>query len=279
MTTAFDNKIVTVQIPNNPLLEITLTTPIGCGGSKCAFKITSDLVLILPNVRGKILPDNFSNWEKVVNEEIQVSQLLTTIEIYNPNHKKVIVNIDDISFESYISKSFEGLKSSGLEVIDMKNISDTYNIFYDPNIDLLNINNWLPILSNLMEDIIILYKYRIPISSDSINYVLVKTNNLNLISSYEVRFFGFDFTSKIERIKINTKVICWNKKDYNLNFYYYNNILDRAIENLMFYVADIKYNKKSIFLSLEEEKILDYLQSYFKELLKELYHTNSDNNC
>ena len=66
---------------------------------------------------------------------------------------------------------------------------------------------------------------------------------------------------------------------YNKNFYYYNNILDRAIENIMFYVADIKYNKKNIFFPLEEEKILDYLQSYFKELLKDLYYINSNDNC
>lgn len=138
---------------------------------------------------------------KIVNEEIQVSQLLTSIEIYNPKHKKVTVTIYDIIFESYIPKSFEGLKSSGLEVIDMKNNLETYNIFYDPNIDLLNPNNWLPILSNLMEDIIILYKYRIPISSDSINYVLVKTNNLNLISSYEIRFLGLVLLVKLKELK------------------------------------------------------------------------------
>src|SRR5204863_4551515 len=98
MNTVFDNKTVIIQIPNNPLLEITLTTPINCGGSKCAFKITSDLVLMLPNLRGKTLGNSFSNWGKIVDEEIQVSQLLTDIEIYNPNHKKVTVNIDDIIF-------------------------------------------------------------------------------------------------------------------------------------------------------------------------------------
>ena len=47
----------------------------------------------------------------------------------------------------------------------------------------------------------------------------------------------------------------------------------------MFYVADIKYNKKNIFLPLEEEQILDYLQPYFKQLLKNLYYENSNDNC
>lgn len=65
MTTVFDNKTVIIQISNDQLLEITLTTPVGCGGSKCAFKITSDLVLILPNLRGKLLSNNFSNWGKL----------------------------------------------------------------------------------------------------------------------------------------------------------------------------------------------------------------------
>jgi hypothetical protein len=162
----------------------------------------------------------------------------------------------------------------------LKDNLETYNIFYDPNIDLSNSNNWLSILSNLMEDIIVLYKYKIPVSSDSTNYVLVKTNDLNLISSYEIRYFGFDFTTKISPIKINTKEICWTKNNSASirKFHYYHNILFRAIEALMFYAVNVKYNHNNVILPPNEKKALGYLQSYFGEILDNLYYKNSQEN-
>ncbi len=58
---SFSGKNVKVVFDDGNDLNVTLTKPLGCGGSKCAFAINHDLVLIVPNNRFE-LPINYDNW-------------------------------------------------------------------------------------------------------------------------------------------------------------------------------------------------------------------------
>ena len=266
---------IKIKFNDGKILNLMLDFPIGCGGSKCAFVITDDLVLLLPNIRGIL--DKFVNWKRIVNEEYQISQILTNIGIYNPNHEKVEVLIEDKLFESYVSKSFEGLKSSGINVIDTKNFDpELYHIFYDPNIDLSDPNNWYPILSNLMNDIILLYKYNIPVSSDSTNFALINQKDINLISPCEIRFFGFDFTSKMGPIKINPIPKSWNTgSNFEIKLGWVFKILYKAMELLMFSALDDKYKKEHVVMPKEYEEILENLHSIFIKKMEDLYYSDN----
>jgi hypothetical protein len=284
---SFSNKNVKIEVDDLNTFDVTLTKPLGCGGSKCAFAITTDLVLMVPNSRFN-LPHNYNNWERITDEEYKISQILTDIGIYNPNHKKVKVYVEDKSFESYVSKNFDYLTALGINVIDMVKFNNgkidyDYKIFYDENINLNDVNNWFPILSNLLNDIVLLYKYRIPLSHDSTNFVLIKNVDVNQISPYKIRYFGFDFTQRERSVQWGEPHFTESQNPiaeenigvprswsfdslYNMSHSEYTNILYLAI----YFLIDI-INKDGDYY--ENEKLAKSINSYFQEKLRNVYYT------
>lgn len=284
MSEVFNNRSVIIETEEGEFTA-QLELPINCGGSKCAYKITEDIVLMLPNYRGRSISGRYVGWERVAREELEVSEFLTSVNILNPNHKKVRVtfmeNDQPVSFNTYISNNFEGLKKQGIDVIDLKKSSDISYPFYNKDADEKDLTNWHPLLDHLIEDVIILYRYQIPIGGDSLNFAMVRSNNPNLVTPFSLRYFGFDFTNK--GMAMNTKFVeqCWNpKRDPFFAFagsYY--TIIDRAVEYLMFSIADFRSGENVFSLEGEYEETYNVVRKYFRNELDKLYMLYADPNC
>lgn len=178
-------------------LEIQLGKPLCCGGSKCAYELTRHMALILPN---RLISHGVPTyWQSMAEGEVEISTHLSSYGLLTANPKLVTVQLNDMELEAYIAKSFSGLADEGVYVLDMKKPTDSFpkNIFIDDEADLADYANWEGILRPLIEDILTLAHLRIRVLGDNLNYAITKAKTINLISEYEVRYFGFDLKTVV----------------------------------------------------------------------------------
>lgn len=183
----------------------------GRGGSKTAWIMNNERVLLLPNMNSR-LDNPISYWGRVVNEEIYMSKLLTKNNLLNPMHQEAFVILNNCVVPCYISINFSYFKQIGWYVIDAKNSSTELKL----NITIEDIN-WENIISDLYFDAFSMYKLKLNTGGDSFNNIiyfgkniisLLQSGNKSLIkpssediSLIKIRYFGFDFTSKIYSIE------------------------------------------------------------------------------
>lgn len=177
--------------------EFTIS-PMGAGGSKRAYRcMGSTKALILPNMDCNPLSEIQEGWARVVDKEVRMSETLEKIGLLSLRCKKVQVSTNSDpsqSIPAYVADNFESLAERGIYVIDQKNNSSSTlkkKIFQKPS-DALDKRQWRDILNPLVDDVAKLVIHDIPTGSDSISYALVETES----SSYQLRFLGFDYTTR-----------------------------------------------------------------------------------
>lgn len=207
-------------IKDSKPMIIELLEKLKPGGTKVAYKISNDQVLILPNRPNE-------TWNEIVTNEVSASQFLTSIGLLNPYHEPVY--IPSLKINSYLSKSFESFEKDGIKVIDVKH-PDLVPLLTG---DMYDMKTWEYVLEPLLADILIMHKYGIPYSGDSANLAYVNG---------QVRYFGFDFPRGILERK------------YNLSKY--NQLIYQAVESIMFAELEKKFNRSVYVMPQEYEEFM-----------------------
>lgn len=194
---------VDILIKNSKEIEekCTLREIIGKGGSKIAIKIDGGKVIIVPNHMET--EEVLKYWERLVEEEVKMGQLLQKLGLLCPKYKRASVIHDDIHIPVLISKSFAQMANKNqIFVIDIKNPGTSIwkkgiHAIFESKEDRLLEKSWHTVLEPLTKDIAKLITYNIPTHLDSFNLAIEKRNE-----SYVLRYFGFDFTNKSKSIEI-----------------------------------------------------------------------------
>lgn len=252
------------------LLEI-----LGQGGCKKAIKISGDRALILPNMDVDSVSDVSQRWERVVLEEVAMSKALTSIGLLSPLLQQVNLSLNENSEDvipAYISETFESLtKTRDCYIIDHKNLNDSEwgklkKHFFNSEKERLNEKNWKPIIDSMLTDIAKICMYDIPISSDSLNVAIMKNprNSQDGESEYEIRYFGFDFSSKNTPLSIPKLEKKNLSTDHRKKVEY---LLFSLLESVFFLEFDEKiYLKKHVIEFLDK-----LVAKYSKEVLSRIH--------
>lgn len=208
MTSTIQSQKIFLEIPSvDARREITLLEKLGGGGSKTAYKISDDEALLLSN---NLYP---SIWHRIVNEDYAMSQFLQSVGLLGQNLEKVKLFDDLVSQETprYALKaeSFDSLRRRNIIVIDTKNTTYFDKKFFKTQEEIENPDNWLPLMSAMKKDIAKIIHYQLPTGGDSFNfaYVLRQESDLRAqreleAQSFEMRYYGFDYTLKSQEMKI-----------------------------------------------------------------------------
>jgi|GEM_PF-6376871 len=182
----------------------TLKESLGRGGSKRAMALPNSRVLLLPVMSGGEML--VTAWRNMVKEEVAVSNLLTRLGMLTQELHPVTVSFNPNSFVStipaYVADTFESLgQKKGWFIIDSKNNgSSTWkegeHFLFPTKEARLHEKNWDIVLDPLLTDIAKICLYGIPSGLDSLNLAVTKRTTESDVSSYQVRYFGFDFSSK-----------------------------------------------------------------------------------
>ena len=184
-------------------VDRTKNSVLGLGGTKSVYLVDQDTAVFLPNCEdGQWL---IRMWPRIVNEEMAMSQLLQEIGIPTQKLTKCLVLFNQRALSTYSAPTFSSYIKDGIYVIDAKNIqsiqwpNDQSLSLFPKDTDRYDVKAWMNILSSLIQDIQTLVNNRVYLGSDSLNLVFVAKGSYWHSSRdlpYEVRIFGFDFSSK-----------------------------------------------------------------------------------
>ncbi len=186
---------------------------LGEGGSKKAIQIAKGRALILPNMDVDPIHSIAERWERMVQEEVAMSEILYSIGLLAPLSKRVSISFEssEDSIPAYISETFKQLgETKGWFIIDVKNRnSSTWvrgkNFLFSKEEERLNEKNWDSVAQGMIKDVITICKHNIPAKGDSLNIAIVKkpfSAAEDLMNEYEVRCFGFDFSDKYKFLQL-----------------------------------------------------------------------------
>lgn len=192
------------------IIDIEPKGILGKGGSKYAIEVQEGRALMLPNTDVDSIALIASRWERMTNEEVAVSNYLKSIGLLSLPHQKIdlILEEEDRSYKipTYWTESFEQLGvKRGWYIIDQKNSEcSTWNKkLFSNDKERLDPKNWDGIFDQALNDYCKLSAYKISTGGDSCNIALVDNKNSG---KYEVRYFGFDFSSKAQALFVPAKV-------------------------------------------------------------------------
>lgn len=200
--------------------EVKLARKLGNGASKIAILLENGKALLIPNLLSNSLSEMAEmRWDRMVQEETAMSQVLSSVGLLSPMSKLVEISFSAKAVEgtipAYVSESFENLGSKmGLFILDRKNsYSSTWqsekDSFFKHSGDQLNVENYDSIMTPLLADVVKMCIYGIPDDYDSLNLAVVKKNSgikdgEKSKSEFEARYFGFDFSDKKAPISVPT---------------------------------------------------------------------------
>ncbi len=246
---------------------------LGNGGCKKAIQLSKGKALLIPNMDCDDMGAIQSRWPRIVEEEIQMSIFLQSIGLLGLQLQKVKVFSEKDSEHcilAYVTDSFDKLKEKNIYIIDAKNEEsstwkDNRKLFRNIE-DAKNPKNWRPIIELLAKDIAKLVHYQLPLGGDSFNVAIVGSHD-----DYKIRYFGFDYTSKVHKISIpvveEKKSSQVDKSQEKQLLARINRVFSNAIEQVLFQ----EYQEKH-FLPKEAYDIIDKLKdTYSKVILKEVY--------
>lgn len=185
---------------------------LGAGGSKKAIELQGGRALIVPNMDTANCSVLVTRWKRMVHEEIVMSKLLTKIGLLSPLSQRVRISLSIDSPErtipAYLSETFEKLgKTKGWFIIDRKNFaSSTWkqgeNYLFKTEEERLNEKNWDSVVNSVLSDVVKICEHNIPAGGDSLNLAIVNKPSESAVCQYEIRYFGFDFSSKNEYLSM-----------------------------------------------------------------------------
>lgn len=145
-------------------------------------------------IASNAVPPTVSNWNRVAAEECNVSQKATNLGLLNSGYKPCKLTIEGCDLYSFTADSFETLSKRGLHVIENGFRTCSWlnqNLFlFKSDEERTDISKWEPLIKDLIQDVILICKYQIPIGTDSLHSAIDMKNGV-----YQIRYFGFDFHS------------------------------------------------------------------------------------
>lgn len=165
---------------------------------------------MLPNQSVDERKDISKVWNRMVYEETTMAGFLTTVGLLNPGLQQVTLSRSlfpkEGIFPAYVCESFESFAiTRNIFIIDLKNgASSTWRFdkmfLFSSDAERLQEKNWYPLLSLTIQDAVKLFSYKNLayncLGGDTYNIAVVKIAD----DQYRIRYFGFDFSSKCERI-------------------------------------------------------------------------------
>jgi hypothetical protein len=217
----------------------TLLGVLGRGGSKKAIQVARGRALILPNMDADPTAHIAGRWERMVLEEVKMSKILSRLGLLSPLSEQVSVALTESSenvIPAYISESFENLSLKGCFIIDIKNSdSSTWkegeHSLFQSDEERLSEKNWDSVFDSALTDISKICSYNIPAEGDSLNIAIVKKASDSAVCQHEVRYFGFDFSSKRKFLAIPDAE---NRSSTPPNIDKATQLLNSIIENVFF---------------------------------------------
>lgn len=191
-------------LQDNTAKEVQLIEVIGFGANKIAVHISGDKVLMLPNGDHRYLStQHIDDWKKIVDEEIEISNLFQSRGLMTSAPKKVQVSLSpqasNGALSTLVAETFQSLaKCKNLFVLEPDRDSSIWkkgvNFLFATPEERMQAENWDSVLEPLLTDIARIALYDLPAISDSCNLAVhKKPEDHTSASPYEVRYFGFDF--------------------------------------------------------------------------------------
>lgn len=199
----------------NQMLEGSFRV-LGFGGTKKAIELPGGRAMLWPNMddSGDTKHVIAGIWRRIVREEVTMSQLLSKMGILSPCSRLATLSFSPSSSSPesampvYLSETFENLgNTKGWFIIDKKNPeSSTWkrgeHFLFESEKDRLNESNWDSVMDAALTEVAKICKYDIPLYGDAQNMAFVKRPSKFSVSQYEIRYFGFDFSSKFSCLSI-----------------------------------------------------------------------------
>jgi hypothetical protein len=177
---------------------------LGEGGSKKAIQISGNRALMLPNMNVDPTKDIAERWERMVCEEVKMSEILSRIGLLSPLAKQVSISLTESSkhvIPAYVCETFDSSSLKGCFIVDSKNRkSSTWkqglHFLFQSEADRWNEENWHRVLDSFLTDVAKICLWNVPAEGDALNFAVVEKPCKSAICQYEIRYYGFDFSSK-----------------------------------------------------------------------------------
>jgi len=245
------------------LTQVRLNQQLGCGGCKKALEIINQTALILPNMDANNLTTMTEHWNRIVDEEVKFSQILTQVGLLSPGYQKTYLSLSSEENEpcipTYFSQTFQSLvKSKNLYIIDWKNRNSStwtfgHHFLFLSDEERLDPKNWDSVINPLVTDIKKLCKYQIPTNSDSLNIAITRQKSNLTQSPYQTRYFGFDFSNKRTPLSIREL----NLEEQKIK---YTKTLTFLLDQILFWEFGYRYDCDATLKNFKDILIDRYIQ-------------------
>ncbi len=203
------------------------------------------------------------HWNRIVNEEVKFSQILTQVGLLSPGYQKTYLSLSAEENESciptYFSQTFQSLgQSNNWSIIDWKNPKSSTWIFGQHFLFLSDENrldpkNWDSVINPLATDIKKLCKHQIPTNSDSLNIAITREESNLTLSPYQARYFGFDFSNKCIPLSLQELNFKEQKIKYTKTFTF-------LLDQILFWEFGQRYDRDATLQNFKKILIDRYIQ-------------------
>jgi len=261
-------------VDENGIRKQQLIKRLGCGGSKRAILLDPSTALLIPNMDIDPISKIAERWERNISEEIAVSEFIKTIGFLSPSLKKVHISISDFMIPAYTSESFESFNSKGIFIIDQKNKHSSSwkyreKFLFKTNAERLEPENWNSPMSRVIVDIMQLILYKANFGSDSKNLALVEKRSERAVCQHEIRYFCFDFSSKMRTTEI-PELTC-NPQFDSTKIGWIENYAFNCINEILISIFDYEFSNSRI----PRDQIKEFrekLEKKYTQVFMEAYH-------
>lgn len=190
---------------NKGKIERVVLGILGSGGSKRAYELENGTALLMPNGGSLCSYASSKKWSEMIDEEIMGSRRVKELGLLACNLEKTTVfmtNDSTIGVPAYLTETFNQLSLKGMWVIDQKNSeSSTWDkSFFHETAESLDEKNWEKVLNPFLKDIAKLLANNFWLFADNVNMAVLEKSDQSDGVKYEVRYFGFDFSSKCSQL-------------------------------------------------------------------------------
>jgi hypothetical protein len=198
-----------VQTNQEKIKQVVLGI-LGDGGSKRAYELEGGTALLMPQGRSLSSMATSKEWSEMVDEEIVGTRRVAELGLLACQLEKIKVymtNDSSIGVTAYRTETFSQLSARGIWIIDQKKSSSTTwkRSFFQEASDALDEKKWKTLLRPFLRDIAKLFVNGFDLYIDNVNMAVVEKSNQDNGVKYEIRYFGFDFSSKEFQLSFKKK--------------------------------------------------------------------------
>jgi hypothetical protein len=186
---------------------VYLNTLLGKGGCKLVYDLNNGYAVALLNIQGNGI--NIAMWERVIEEEIALSQKVCHVGLYTQKYEEATLYFDGYPTKVLKMPTFAQLAAQGQQIIDIKNGDHSgTSLLFENLANLQSPEHWQKLLQGMQEDIILLLSHGLIFDTDTYNLSIVDSSEtpaydrtaLGLFSDRKqrVHFCFYDFSNKFE---------------------------------------------------------------------------------